>query len=423
MKRTRLFILVISFLFLVGCEPIMECQENCEEHICEPGAWTLAKTPVCEELREMNQKCTICDKVLDTRIDEALPHVGAPYVIPSLGIDEVGYKEKYCSVCGDHLKTTEFANNAFTAHGKLSVVGPDLVDQYGEKYQLYGLSTHGLQWFSRYIKYNTFENLIDEFGLNVIRMALYTAENGYCDGPQVQKEHLLDCIKRGIDYAYELGIYVIIDWHMVGATSADDKNPLTYLEESKEFFSYISEYAKDKDNVLYEIMNEPNGPTTWADCKKYAEEVIPCIKKNNPDAIVLVGNPRWSADLNSVMNDPLVGYSNIMYTYHFYANDHRSTTQVTTAYDRGFPVFISEYGFMNSSGDGPIGYTPGSNWMTVLNARNISFVAWNISNSGGSASIIKTSLYYIDDFKNDNLKEWGVLLKSMHREKAKLQPK
>ncbi len=77
-------------------------------------------------------------------------------------------------------------------------------------------------------------------------------------------------------------------------------------------------------------MNEPNGPTTWAQCKKYAETVIPVIRANT-DGIILVGNPRWTADLNSVMRNPLVGFGNIMYTYHFYAADHGNTTQVINA--------------------------------------------------------------------------------------------
>jgi aryl-phospho-beta-D-glucosidase BglC (GH1 family) len=246
---------------------------------------------------------------------------------------------------------------------------------------------------------------------------MYTDENGYCDGSETTKKMMLEALHRGIEIATELGLYVIVDWHMVGAENVLDKNPLTYLEEAKEFFSYISEYYKDQDNILYEIMNEPNGSTTWADCKKYANEIIPLIRKNT-DAIVLVGNPKWTADLNSVMKDPLVGYTNIMYTYHFYAADHTSTTQVVKAYDSGFPVFISEFGFMESSGDGAISETNGDKWKKVLDARNISYVAWNISNSKGSASIFKYNTTNLADVSDSNLKVWGVYLKNWYRAKS-----
>lgn len=307
--------------------------------------------------------------------------------------------------------------NKYQQNGKLNVKGTDLVNQNGEKFQLFGLSTHGLQWFSKIVNFDTFCAIQENFGNNVFRLALYPDENGYCNGGPTRKQQMLETLKRGIDIATQLGLYVIIDWHMVGASNPLDKNPLTYLNEAKEFFSYISEYYKDQDNILYEIMNEPNGSTTWADCKKYAEAVIPCIRKNT-DAIILVGNPKWTADLYSVMADPLVGYENIMYTYHFYAADHYDTSQVEKAYDSGFPVFISEFGFMESSGNGELSLTNGNKWKEVLDSRNISYIAWNISNSKGVASIFKHNTSDLTDVSDSNLKEWGIYLKNWYSSKS-----
>ena len=114
----------------------------------------------------------------------------------------------------------------------------------------------------------------------------------------------------------------------------------------------------------------------------------------------------------------LKGYTNIMYTYHFYAADHSSTLQVEKAYDEGFPVFISEFGFMESSGDGAISPTNGNKWKQVLDSRNISYVAWNISNSKGSASIFKYNTTKLDDVSDSNLKVWGIYLKNWYRAKS-----
>ena len=166
-------------------------------------------------------------------------------------------------------------------------------------------------------------------------------------------------------------------------------------------------------------MNEPNGSTTWYDCKYYAEQVIPCIRANT-DAIILVGNPHWTADLNSVMNNPLKGFDNIMYTYHFYAADHPYNAQVPTAYKKGFPVFISEFGMMKSSGDGALDTNAGEFWINKLDSMNISYVAWNISSSKGSASIFKYGASDYTDVSDSNLKEWGVYLKNWYREKSGL---
>ena len=211
-------------------------------------------------------------------------------------------------------------------------------------------------------------------------------------------------------------MYVIVDWHMVGAEDPNDKNPMYYKDEAMEFFGRITKEFKDYKNVLYEIMNEPNGDTTWAACKNYANLVIPVIRENT-NGIVLVGNPHWTANLNVVMKDPLQGYENIMYTYHFYANGHTNQDQVKKAYDSGFPVFISEHGGMESSGDGPMNYTSIERWYEVLDKRNISYVAWNLSNSKGSASILKQETTSLTDFSDEALKEWGVWYKAWVRKK------
>ena len=428
-----------------------------DEHECVESDWIDVEEFTCGERGDQYTECTICGELMNARtyrkeheyIEEVVKEVtctengqtrrycihcgneqfltdyskghvfGSVAVVKSPSSTENGIKDLRCANCKETMRSIEFVNNGFTFNGKLSVNGRDLVNKFGQKIQLFGLSTHGIQWFGRYANMGTIASLVEGFGINVIRFAFYTDENGYCDGGETKQEEMLTHLYNGIDAATKLGLYVIIDWHMVGAENVADKNPLTYLEESKEFFSFISEKYKRYDNILYEIMNEPNGNTTWAQCKQYANEVIPCIRKNS-DGIILVGNPNWTADLNSVMKSPLTGYENIMYTYHFYAADHRHTSQVENAYDSGFPVFISEYGFMNSDGDGAISDTYGQNWKRVLDERNISYVAWNISNSGGSASIFKKGSSDMIDVSDSNLKEWGIYLKKMYREMAGL---
>ena len=454
MKKLNIYlILIVGIFVLVGCKG------PSDEHNCYDFASDWIDPPVaqCETMIEQHKECTKCGNVLEkqqvykehelieTVIEEvtctengyveyscANCDISGHYTTYATGHERgeltvrrkptsmvVGKREICCSKCGELMKTQSFVDNGYFANGKLSVEGPDLVNQYGEKFQLFGLSTHGLQWFGRYANFDTIAAIQEAFGNNIIRFALYTDENGYCDGTPEKKQQMLEDLIEGVDAATELGLYVIIDWHMVGAENPLDKNPLTYLDESIEFFSYISEYYKDQDNILYEIMNEPNGSTTWAQCKRYAEQVIPVIREYS-DGIILVGNPRWTADLNSVMQNPLVGYENIMYTYHFYAADHGNTTQVINAYSKGFPVFISEFGFMDSSGDGALGLNNGERWKQVLDQRNISYVAWNISNSKGSASIFKEGSYDMVDVSDANLKEWGIYLKNWYRQKSGL---
>jgi hypothetical protein len=457
MKKIWLLFVCLCFTFISGCkkEDVKEPDdgEQIPPHECVAGEWEFPEGTKCLEEAAATLKCSICNEAMEVSVmkkqhnevveekEETCSEDGYykkyctecdySYSIPykATGIHEykyeifnpatkkyLGLKQKVCVECGDQGELVKYAANGFLDHGKLSVVGPDLVDEHGEKFQLIGISTHGLQWFGQYVNFDTLDALHNEFGINVIRLAMYTAEGGYCEASPERKEYFYQKVVEGVKIAAELDMYAIVDWHMVGAEDPKDKNPLSYKAEAMEFFARITEELKDYDNVLYEIMNEPNGDTTWTHCRTYANLVIPEIRKNT-DAIVLVGNPHWTANLNAVMQKPLEGYTNIMYTYHFYAKDHFQTYQVQNAYDKGFPVFISEHGGMESSGDGEMSYPNIEQWYKILDQRNISYVAWNLSNSKGSASILKHGYESMTDFSDDALKEWGVWYKAWVRKK------
>ena len=55
-----------------------------------------------------------------------------------------------------------------------------------------------------------------------------------------------------------------------------------------------------------------------------------------------------------------------------------------------------------------------------LDSLNISYVAWNISNSSGSASIFKALSSDIVSVSDDNLKEWGIFYRTHVRERMGL---
>ena len=65
----------------------------------------------------------------------------------------------------------------------LQVVGTQLCDQAGNPVQLRGVSTHGLAWYPAYVNPAFFTELRRAWNANVVRLALYTAENGgWCEG-------------------------------------------------------------------------------------------------------------------------------------------------------------------------------------------------------------------------------------------------
>ncbi|MBR0515275.1 MAG: cellulase family glycosylhydrolase [Eubacterium sp.] len=290
----------------------------------------------------------------------------------------------------------------YDKHGALKVDNVDLVDKDGKKIQLKGVSTHGIAWFPAYVNKDAFKTLRDEWGVNLIRLAMYTDEGmGYCtDG---NKDDLKALIDKGVKAATELNMYVIIDWHIL-----HDLTPLRYEDEAKDFFAEISEKYKDYGNVIYEICNEPNGGTSWSDVKKYAEDIIPIIRNNAPDAVIIVGTPNWSQEVDKAASDQL-SFDNIMYAVHFYAATHKDDirNKVKTARNAGAPVFISEFSICDASGNGGIDYSSAEEWMKYLDENDMSYAIWSLCNKDETSALISSSNEATSGWSYDDLSDAG----------------
>ncbi|WP_049962164.1 glycoside hydrolase family 5 protein [Oribacterium sp. FC2011] len=304
------------------------------------------------------------------------------------------------------------AQNQTTASASLQVIGPNLCDSTGAKIQLKGISTHGIQWFPEYINTDCFRFFRDNWGCNLIRFAMYTEEGGYLSSNE-KAVQLKALIENGVQSCTSLGMYSIIDWHILS-----DGNPLSHVEEAKSFFNGMSALYKDNPYVIYEICNEPNGGTSWNDIKAYAEQVIPVIRANAPDAIILVGTPTWSQDVDQAAANPISPElsHNVMYTLHFYAATHRDDlrNKLMAARAAGLPVFISEFSTCDASGNGAVDYNSANTWFNLIKENNLSFAGWNLSNKAESSAILKPgTISTTGAWTDGDFSETGILLKSL----------
>ena len=295
-------------------------------------------------------------------------------------------------------------------HGALHVENGKLTDADGNTVQLYGMSTHGIAWFPQYINYDSFRTLRDDWNTNCIRLAMYTAEyGGYCAGGD--KEQLKQLVRDGVSYATELGLYVIVDWHILS-----DCDPNQNKDEAIAFFREMSEAFADNDNVLYEICNEPNSGTSWDSIKSYAEEVIPVIREQKPDAVILVGTPTWSQEIDKAAASPLT-FDNIMYTLHFYAGTHKDDlrNRLETCAQNNLPVFVSEFGMCDASGNGANDFDSTTKWLDLLNKYQISFCCWNLANKDESSSVFKAASTALSDWTDEDFNESGRWIRDYFR--------
>lgn len=296
--------------------------------------------------------------------------------------------------------------------GALQVVGSTLCDSEGNQVILRGLSTHGIAWFPEYVNEEAFKEFKEEWGINVIRLAMYTAENdGYCtDGDQ---EKLKNMIRKGVEYATKNDLYVIIDWHVL-----NDNTPLTYKDEAIAFFHEMSREYAAYSNVIYEICNEPCNGTTWQDIKSYANEVIPVIRSNDKDAIIIVGTPQWSQLIGEAAADPITEYNNIMYALHFYAATHKDwlRNDMKDAIKKGLPIFVTEYGIGDASGEGGIDEAQAQKWIELMNKNGVSYCGWNISNKEESLALFKPECSKTSGWTTEDLSPCGKWMYDMLRE-------
>lgn len=316
--------------------------------------------------------------------------------------EEKSKSEDNADNAGEKFMETEKVK-MFSEAGALHLEGIRLTDSLGQPIQLRGTSTHGLAWYPKYVNKEFFQELGRDWNVNVVRLAMYTAENGgYCtDG---NKEELKKLVKDGINYATEADLYVIVDWHILS-----DGNPHTHKEEAKKFFEEISGEFADHENIIYEICNEPNGSVDWASIKSYAEEIISIIRANDEDAVIIVGTPTWSQDVDKAAADPITGYDNIMYALHFYAATHTQwlRDRMVNALNSGLPIFVSEFGTCDASGSGGIDYAQADAWIKKMDEYGVSYVTWNLSNKGETSAIFLPGCYKKSGFTEEDFSENG----------------
>lgn len=299
------------------------------------------------------------------------------------------------------------------AYGQLAVNNGQLVSENGEAVLLRGLSSHGINWYPKYINAAGLATL-KEYGANVFRIAMYTDQNG---GYVYEKEQNKTYLYIAIENVLSQDMYAIVDWHVLM-----DENPLRHMEEAKAFFEEISSHYAGNKGIIYEICNEPNGATSWEDIYAYANQIIPIIRKNSPDAVIIVGTPEFSSQLLEPMEKPLE-YDNIMYTYHQYIDiterKEADYYQLSKAVEEKFPVFVSEWGIsygdrddtnIHSYEDESLHMENAHEFLVYLKENNISWCGWSLSNKAEAYSLVLNSCNKLSGWTKEDMTPSGYMM-------------
>jgi len=328
---------------------------------------------------------------------------------------------------------------ATTRFGRLQVKENQLCNDKGEWIQLRGMSTHGLQWYpwkgEKSVLNETSLNVLSrEWNADILRISMYPDESDY----KCNTDHYHVMIDTLVDEVLKRGMYCIIDWHMLSPG-----DPWYNIEHAKRFFARMSSQHGKKRFVIYEICNEPNSnghdpddkpcdgsspepkgkSPTWQRIKSYAEQIIPIIRANDPDGLIIVGTPAWSSlgisddtpSGDDILENRLSGEfaHNVLYSFHFYAKSHNEPKRRTEfeKFAKELPIFVSEWGSQEDSGDGINDFVSTVEWLKLLDRFHISACNWNYSNDERSGAVWKEDTSPDGRFTDSELKEAGVFVK------------
>ena len=217
--------------------------------------------------------------------------------------------------------------------------------------------------------------------------------------PQAWRERgeaeYLKLLDQGIQWAAELRMYVIIDWHSIGNLRTElFQHPMynTTKTETFRFWKTIAErYKRNPVVPFYELFNEPTfyngtlGKLTWSQHKELMEEIISIVYAHDHSVIPLVAGLDWGYDLSSVRDDP-IAFPGIAYVTHPYPQKRQPPWEEKWEQDWGFvadkyPIVATEFGFMGADGRGahiPVisDESYGEAIINFFNKKGISWTAW-----------------------------------------------
>ena len=266
-------------------------------------------------------------------------------------------------------------------NGILRVEGNQMVNQAGQPPHLRGISLSWSLWGGKkYYNPEVVNWLVKDFRINLLRASMAVQpQGGYLTDPAEQ----LALMTAVIDKAIAEGIYVLIDWH--------DHNAELHLEESKAFFAQMSKKYSGVPNVIYEIFNEP-AKQSWEVVKKYSVEVIKTIRQYDPNNIIVVGSPRWDQDVDVAAADPIKGFNNLVYSFHFYASDpnHQDGLRAKAALSmqRGLALFVTEWGVGESNGNSEFNLEKTRRWLEWMEQNQLSWAVWNVTDKDETTALM-----------------------------------
>ena len=159
--------------------------------------------------------------------------------------------------------------------------------------------------------------LIHEAGFNHVRINLHP----FRDADSKQSTTISDDYLRTLDWAVEQALanklMVILDFHEFEEMARD---PAANKDRFLGIWRQIAEHCKNAPpDVLFEILNEPNGKLTPELWNQFLREALGVIRESNPTRTVIVGPGEWNNIKQLEKLELPDGDRNLIATVHYYS--------------------------------------------------------------------------------------------------------
>ena len=159
--------------------------------------------------------------------------------------------------------------------------------------------------------------LIKEAGFNNVRITLHPFRDAIIDEKHKITGPWFNTLDWAVGQSLSNGLMTILDFHEYGAMGSD---PMGNKGRFLAIWEQMAERYKDyPDNVIFEILNEPNKEMTPELWNQFQSEAMAIIREKNPYRTVIVGPGYWN-NINYLDKLELPEIDrNIIVTVHYYS--------------------------------------------------------------------------------------------------------